>query len=73
MHLNEMSLKMKTAVAFLMFLVLHVEALPTPRISPRHEPGDVAHPETGALGRLVYGIISTFCLCALSFALGTFA
>jgi hypothetical protein len=54
------------------FLVLLVEASPTTRIIPRDEPERAARAETGALGRLVYGIISTFCLCALSFALGMY-
>jgi hypothetical protein len=52
------------------FFVLLVEASPTKRIMSRHELESAARAETGALGRLVYGIISTLCLCALSFALG---
>jgi hypothetical protein len=54
------------------FLVLLVDASPTTQIIPREEPENAARAETGALGRLVYGIISTFCLCAMSFALGIF-
>lgn len=54
-----------------MFLVLTVEGAPTTRIVPRHEAGDAARVETGTVGRLVYGVVSTVCLCAMSFALGT--
>ena len=72
-RLPTLNLKMKIVIVSLIALVQLVEGLPTPRILSRHEPQDVARAETGALGRLVYGIISTFCLCALSFALGRFA
>jgi hypothetical protein len=61
---------MRTMMSSWIFLVLLVEASPTKRIMSRHELESAARAETGALGRLVYGIISTLCLCALSFALG---
>jgi ABC-type anion transport system duplicated permease subunit len=54
------------------FVVLLVEASPTVRIISREEPESAVRAETGALGRLVYGIISIICLCALSFTLGIF-
>lgn len=53
-----------------MFLALVVEGAPTAQIVPRHEAGDAARAETGTVGRLVYGIVSTVCLCAMSFAMG---
>jgi hypothetical protein len=53
-----------------MFLALVVEGAPTTQIVPRHEAGDAARAETGTVGRLVYGIVSTVCLCAMSFAMG---
>jgi hypothetical protein len=53
-----------------MFLALAVTGAPTKQIVPRHESGDVARVETGTVGRLVYGIVSTVCLCAMSFAMG---
>ena len=55
-----------------MFLMLLVKGSPTTRIVLQEESENVARVETGALGRLVYGIVSTFCLCAMSFALGVF-
>jgi hypothetical protein len=59
-------------ISFWAFLVLLVEASPTNQIITREGPESTARAETGALGRLVYGIISTSCLCAMSFALGIF-
>ncbi|KAL5121580.1 hypothetical protein ACEQ8H_000652 [Pleosporales sp. CAS-2024a] len=53
-----------------LFLVLLAEALPTTQVLPQQDPEAVASAGTGAFGRLLYGIISTICLCALSFALG---
>lgn len=63
---------MKATIIFFLFLLQLVEGLPTTQIIPREEPQSAAHAETGALGRLVYGIISTICLCAMSFALGIY-
>ena len=53
-----------------MFLALVVEGSPVAQSIPRHEAGDAVRPETGTVGRLVYGIVSTICLMAMSFALG---
>lgn len=54
-------------------MMLLVKGSRTARIVRQKEQESIARVETGALGRLVYGIISTLCLCALSFALGVFA
>lgn len=64
-------LRMKAIVFPWMFLSLLVEGSPTRRMVPGVDPDDAARAETGILGRLVYGITSTVCLCALSFAMGT--
>ncbi|KAH7394967.1 hypothetical protein DE146DRAFT_658795 [Phaeosphaeria sp. MPI-PUGE-AT-0046c] len=53
-----------------LFLLSLVEGSPMTKIMFREEQGNAPRAETGALGRLVYGIISTICLCAISFALG---
>lgn len=63
---------MKSTIASLFLLVLLVEGSPSPQILHGQKSKDVARVETGAIGRLVYGIVSIICLCALSFALGTF-
>ena len=66
-----MLLTLKMMLLSWMFLVFTVEGAPITRIVPRHEAGDAARVETGTVGRLVYGVVSTVCLCAMSFALGT--
>jgi hypothetical protein len=65
-----MLLTMNTLLFSWMFLALVVEGAPTTPIVTRHEAGDAARAETGTVGRLVYGIVSTVCLCAMSFAMG---
>jgi hypothetical protein len=65
-------LRMETMISSWVFLVLLVKASPINQTITREEPESTARAETGAVGRLVYGIISTFCLCAMSFALGIF-
>jgi hypothetical protein len=70
--LMKVLLRMKITIASWIFFVLLVDTSPTTQIIPREEPENAARAETGALGRLIYGIISTFCLCAMSFALGIF-
>jgi hypothetical protein len=60
----------KTMIRSWIFFVLLVDASPTALDMRRELPENTARAETGALGRLVYGIVSTFSLCALSFALG---
>jgi hypothetical protein len=71
-HLTKALLATKTMIHSWIFLVLLVDASPTALNTTREQPENAARAETGALGRLVYGIISTFSLCALSFALGIF-
>jgi hypothetical protein len=71
-RLTKALLATKTMFYSWIFLALLVDASPTARDMTREQPENAARAETGALGRLVYGIISTFSLCALSFALGIF-
>ncbi|PVI05975.1 hypothetical protein DM02DRAFT_583575 [Periconia macrospinosa] len=61
---------MKTSTSLLVFSAVLVEGFPLPKITPRVEPRYDGAPGTGALGRVVYGIISMICLCGLAFALG---
>jgi hypothetical protein len=71
-RLTKALLARKTIMHFWIFLVSLVDASPTVLHLTREQPENAARVETGALGRLVYGIISMFSLCALSFALGMF-
>lgn len=73
LYMNKVLLRMGTTVFSWMILVLLIKGSRTARIVRQKEQESVAHVETGALGRLVYGIISTPCLCAVSFALGVIA
>lgn len=61
---------MRTASFFCYLLIDFVDGLPTEPILVREQSANAVRAETGALGRLLYGIISIICLCGLSFALG---
>ena len=73
LYMNNVLLRIRTASCSWIIMMLLVKGSRTARIVRQKEQESIARVETGALGRLVYGIISTLCLCALSFALGVFA
>lgn len=61
---------MRRVIFSCLFLLTFVKGSSIRQIITREESENAVRAETGTLGRLVYGIVSTICLCAMSFALG---